>query len=84
MATKLDLKMDEIILAAHLGLSERKCQSIFDKKKLFANGIVILKWPLKKQSDRIHVAKDGGQRLTLINTVTKFMVPYKAGNILTN
>jgi len=56
MATKLDLKMDEIILAAHLGLSERKCQSIFDKKKLFANGIVILKWPLKKQSDRIHVA----------------------------
>lgn len=56
MAMKLDLKMkDENILAAHLGLSERKCQSIFDKK-LLADRKIILKWPLKKQSDRIHVA----------------------------
>jgi len=56
MAMKLDLKMDEIILAAHLGLSERKCQSIFDKKEMLADGTLILKWPLKKQSDKIHAA----------------------------
>lgn len=35
MAIKLGLKMDEntCVLAAHLGLSERKCQSTFDEKK---------------------------------------------------
>jgi hypothetical protein len=33
MVMKLDVKMkDENILVAHLGLSERKYQSIFDKK----------------------------------------------------
>lgn len=50
MAMKLGLEMkDGNVLAVHLGLSERKYQSIFDKKRLLAEGIIILKWPLKKQ-----------------------------------
>jgi hypothetical protein len=57
MAMKLDLKMeDENILIAHFDLIERKYQIIFDQKKPLADGIIILKWPLKNQSDRIHVS----------------------------
>jgi hypothetical protein len=37
---------DENILAAHKGLSERKCQRIF-KKKLLTDGIIILKQPIQ-------------------------------------
>jgi len=44
MAMKLGLEMkDGNVLAVHLGLSERKYQSIFDKKRLLAEGIIILK-----------------------------------------
>ena len=55
MAIKLDLNIkEENILTVHLDLCERKSQSLF--KKLLTDGIIILKWPIKKQIGRIHVA----------------------------